>query len=125
MVISVSGGDLYSLADAFYYYYILRDDLRLIISGILPILLLEDSATLFNLLINTGTISREHRLMIYIQALRKSYSRQEISNISRITSRDNFADVFANLNRSNALDALLRSGMFDLYMVQWVTQHHP
>lgn len=60
-----------------------------------------------------------------MEALRKAYRSQKVSNIGNITSRDNFADGLKKLKPFNDVEDFLRTAMLDLEMFQWATRHHP
>ena len=60
------------------------------------------------------------RLMIDLQAVRDAYTSHEISNVGFIRGPNNPADGLTKRGKCIALNHLLRTGMADFKIDQWV-----
>lgn len=76
---SVLGGELYAVSYPVDLTIILREELRAALQESVPVVVLTDSLSLFNVLIRASTITTEKRLMIYIVAVWKVYDWSGIS----------------------------------------------
>lgn len=119
IVRSVLGGETYAFADGFDFGFTLRHDLQRITGRKIPITMLTDSQSLFNVIVKASSTT-ERRLMIDIRATREAYMRGEISDVGWILSTDNIADAFTKLTPCKALDDLMSTGRLDLRVQQWV-----
>jgi len=62
----------------------------------------------------------EKRLLVDIAAARQAYNRFDISNVGLIASCDNIADALTKVRGCGALDSLLRTGIDNTPVAQWV-----
>ena len=120
---SVLGAEIYAFADAFDYAYVIRHDLEEIMEQKVPLQMLTDSRSLFDVIVKNSTTS-ERRLMIDIKDVRESYEHQLISNVGFVRSEDNPADAFTKPKHCDALQRILRTGYIDLHVEEWVARNN-
>lgn len=107
----LAGGKLCALTDAFDYAYLPRYDFSEIFMVWIPMVLLADSMTLFNLLMRTDTVSTENWFIIDPTALRQAYERRDIADIGCLKSGQNVADVFTEPSTFPSLQSVLTSAL--------------
>ena len=73
-----------AFTDAFDMTFAIKKDMKLMINQPLPIVMLTDSLSLFDV-ITKSTITTEKRLMIDIKVVKDSYQRNEVQNIALLT----------------------------------------
>lgn len=117
VVRSILGGEVYAFADGFERAFMLRHDLQTIYRKKIPLHILTDSLQMFDV-ITKASSTTERRLMIYIEAARESYNREEISNVGLVLSENNIADSLTKPNK--ALEKLLATGIDDNPVQQWI-----
>lgn len=116
---SVLGGEVYAFADAFDIAYIMKHDLESITGKCIPLTMLTDSKSLFDVIAKCSTIL-ERRLMIDISVVRQAYDREEISNVGFVRTKDNPADAFTKVCDCDALNQIVLTATCDLPIEQWV-----
>ena len=121
---SVLGAELYAFADSFHVAYMLKHDLQSIMKRHIPLTMLTDSKSLFNVITKCSSTS-EKRLMIDICALREAYASQEISDVGFIATKNNPADAFTKVTKCQALQHIVSTGSCDLPIEQWVIRKNP
>jgi Reverse transcriptase (RNA-dependent DNA polymerase) len=116
---SVLGGEVYAFADAFDFAFTLKHDLQVMLRQAVPLTILTDSKSLFDVITKSSTIS-ERRLMIDITAVRNAYNAQELSDVGFVRTKYNPADAFTKLGFCESLDTIIKTGMCSLPIEQWV-----
>lgn len=74
---------MYAFSDAFDAAYILKHDLESILNSKIPMTILTDSKSSFDVITKCTTTSEKH-LMIYISFVREAYEKQEISDVAYV-----------------------------------------
>jgi hypothetical protein len=115
----ILGGEVLAFADAFDYAFTLRHDLEHMLGRSIPLSMLTDSKSLFDVISKSST-TLERRLMIDIAVSREAYNTQELSDIGLVRSEYNPADAFTKAGNCRILDNILRTGRLDHPVVQWV-----
>jgi hypothetical protein len=89
---SVLGREKMALADAFDMKYALKHDIEMIMKQNIPIVILTDSLSLFDV-ITKATTTAEKRLMIDLCVVKQAYECSEVDTIGFVRSEYNPADV--------------------------------
>ena len=110
---SVLGAEVYAFADAFDLSYVKRHDLEAMLGQRIPLQMLTDSRSLFDVI---------QRLMIDIKDVRESYENHLISNVGFVRSEDNPADAFTKPKHCDALNRIMTTGFIDLHVDEWITR---
>jgi hypothetical protein len=84
-----------------------------------PLTILTDSKSLFDVIIKSSTTSKR-RLMIDITAVRNAYNDQELSDVGFVRTKYNPADSFTKIGHCEALETIVKTGVCDLPIEQWV-----
>jgi hypothetical protein len=108
-----------AFGDAFDAAFTLRHDMNLLVGRHVPLLLLTDSAGLFNS-ITRGKRTTEGRLMLDLYAAREAYKNRELDNIALIRSEHNVADAMKKVSGNEALLKVLKSHKVNHPVVQYV-----
>ena len=116
---SVLSAEVIAFADLFYDAYALRTQLEKAVSRAVPMHLMTDSKSLFDI-ISKGSRTSEKRIMLDIHAARQAYQAQEISNIGFVRSCDNLADGLTKANMQKSLLNLLKTGHHEVICEQWI-----
>ena len=118
---SVLGGEVLAFADAFDASYALRRDLEKMLGKAIPISVLTDSKSLFDI-ITKSSATLEKRLMIDVAAAREAYGKQELNDIGLISSENNPADAFTKggLKAKQMLLQVLATGSLNHKVEQWI-----
>ena len=116
---SVLGGEVYAFADAFDFAFTLKHDLQVMLCQKIPLTILTDSNSLFDVITKSSTTS-ERRLMIDITAVRNAYNDQELSDVGFVRTKYNPADAFTKLGSCEALNTIIQTGICKLPIEQWV-----
>jgi Reverse transcriptase (RNA-dependent DNA polymerase) len=118
---SVLGGEILAFADAFDCAYTLRKDIEKMLGRKVPLSLLTDSKSLFDIITKSSS-TLEKRLMIDVAAARESYANEELSDIGLIRGEHNPADAFTKDSPAarKMLETILTSGSLDHPIVQWI-----
>ena len=98
---------MYAFADAFDYSYTMKHDLENILRKTIPLKMLTDSKSIFDVITKPSTTTKK-RLLINIKAIREGYENLENSNVGFVRSNNNQADAFTNLGSNNALHRILQ-----------------
>jgi hypothetical protein len=99
---SVLGSETMALADGFDVAFSICHDLQIITGKSIPIVILTDSLSLFDVL-TKATAASEKRLMIDLAAAKESYKNREIETIGFVRTEYNPADVFTKFTRCKIL----------------------
>ena len=83
-----------AFSDGFDQAYTLRRDIEQLIGKRIPITMLTDFQSLFDI-ITKSSYSAEKRIVIDIAAAKKAYQNQDLSDIGLVASKDNVADCLA------------------------------
>jgi hypothetical protein len=118
---SVLGSETMALADAFDMAFTIRHDLQNITLLQIPIIILTDSLSLFDVLTKATTTS-EKRLMIDLTAAKEAYKKREIDTIGFVRTEYNPADVFTKITRCKILDDILQTSLLNHPVEQWITR---
>lgn len=116
---SILSAEVIVFADLFDDAYALRSQMEQVTSSAIPMHLLTDSKSLFDI-ISKGSRTSEKRIMLDIHSAREAYQAREISNIGYVRSCDNLADGFTKKKMQKALFNLLRTRMHELNREQWI-----
>jgi hypothetical protein len=73
---------------------------------------MTDSRSLFKVIVNHKKTA-EGRLLLDVYAVREAYSCREIDNLALIRSEYNVADALTNIDGNDALQQMLRCGMIE------------
>ena len=122
VVCSVLGGEILAFSEAFDRSFIMKRDLEAILNRTIPMVMLTDSKSLFDVLVKNST-TLERRLMIDFKAARDAYNSKEISNIGFIRSHCNAADAFTKAKGCEALERILSHWIIDQQAEQWVIRN--
>jgi hypothetical protein len=108
-----------AFADGFDRAFTLRAELKRLTGKHIPLLMLTDSAGLFDA-ITRHRQTTEGRLMIDIYAAREAYRKREMDNIALIRSQHNVADALTKVPGNGALLAVLKQHSVDHPVEQYV-----
>jgi hypothetical protein len=98
---------------------IIRHDLTPVLGRRLPITILTDYLSLFDVLSKASTTA-EKRLMIDLEAAKAAYATRELEHVGFIRTQHNRADVFTKVGRCAALEDILKHGILDHPIEQWI-----
>jgi hypothetical protein len=116
---SVLGSETMALADAFDKAFAIRHDMQDITRRSIPIVILTDSLSLFDVLTKSSTTS-EKRLMIDLAVTREAYKKREIETIGFVRTENNPADAFTKITRCKILEEILHTTSLIHPVEQWV-----
>lgn len=116
---SAMAGEMYALTAALDEAFIVRYDLEELYHRHIPLSLFTDSKQAFDV-ITCATHPTEKRLLIGVAGLRESYNRREVSNLGLVTTENNMADAMTKLKCGSALDCLIKTGIDNTPVAQWV-----
>jgi hypothetical protein len=108
-----------AFADGFDCAFTLREELKRLLGKHVPMLMLTDSAGLFDAITRHNRTS-EGRLMLDIYAARESYRNREMDNIALIRSQHNIADAMTKVRGNSALLDLLRAHRIEHPVARYV-----
>jgi hypothetical protein len=97
-------------------------DLEQIIRGSVPITMLTDSKSLFDIITKSSTTS-EKRLQIDVAAARNAYHEGELSEIGLIASEQNLADPLTKPKSTAPLADVLKRGRLNTTVLQWIERN--
>jgi hypothetical protein len=115
---SVLGSETMALADAFDTVYALKYDIEMIVIYKIPIVVLADSLSLFDVITKASTTA-EKRLMIDLSVLKQAYDRR-VETIGFVRTEHNPADMLTKVTRCKILHNILCSGQIHHPVEQWV-----
>jgi hypothetical protein len=110
-----------AFADGFDCGFVLREELKRMLGQHIPLLMLTDSAALFDAITRRKRTS-EGRLMLDIYAAGEAYRRGEMDNIALIRTQYNIADAMTKTQGNDALLRVLQTHRIDHPVVQYVLQ---
>ena len=110
-----------AFVDEFDLAYLLREQLIRVLRTRLPIKMLTDSKTLFDV-VTRGTLTTERRLVIDLMAVRESYARGDVSDIGHVRSEHNLADELTKASDCVRLLALMRKSRVNHAVNEWITR---
>ena len=116
---SVLVADVYAFAEAYDYTYKLRVDLERILKRKVPLTMLTDSKSLFEV-ITECSHTAEKRLMIDITSVRDANNMEELSNVYCFRTAHTLTDAFTKVEKCHALETILKTGSCSLPIKQWV-----
>ena len=119
VVKSIMAGEVYAFSAAFDVSFLLKHDMDRVLNRLIPLHMFTDSKQMFDV-ITSARHTTEKRLMIDITAARQSYERFEIHNVGLVPGKSNPADGFTKPNPCNALREILKSGIDETPVSQWV-----
>ena len=122
IVRSSMDGETLAFSAGFDAGFILRHDIELMTGMKIPIIMLTDSKSLFDVL-TRAKYTTEKRLMVDIAAAREAYNDHVISNIALIDSADNPADALTKIGHNSALQNLLRTHRISHPIIQYVIEN--
>lgn len=97
----------------------LSTDLERIISRTVPVQLLTDSKSLFDM-ISKGYRTSENRKILEIAAAREGFNNKTISDIGFIRSTANIADDLTKQMEQAIIMTVVSSGKLDVVPEQWI-----
>lgn len=106
---SAMAGEVISFSDTFYIAGTLLDELKLLTGNDIPVQLLTDSKSLFDV-ISKGSRTSEMRMMLYIAAAHEGFKERVISDIGFVKSSQNIADGLTKSMQPAALRSVLETG---------------
>jgi hypothetical protein len=108
-----------AFGDAFDAAFTIREELSALVGHRVPMLMLTDSAGLFDSMTRYKRTT-EGRLKLDICAAREAYKRGDLHNIALIRTQYNVADAMTKVPGNNALLNLLMTHKIDHPVVQYV-----
>ena len=116
---SVLSAEVIAFADLFDQAFTLRSQLEHAINRSVPLHLMTDSKSLFDI-ISKGSRTSEKRVTLDIHTARQAYQSREISNIGFVRSSDNLADGLTKAKMQKALFNLLQTASHRPVCEQWI-----
>ena len=116
---SILSAEVVAFADLLEHTFAIRSQLDKGTSRAVPMHLLNDSKSLFEI-IGKGSRTSETRIMLDVHAARQAYCNQEISNTGFVKSSANIADGLTKAKMPNNLLKLLQTGLRDVDYEQWI-----
>eukprot|EP00168_Porphyra_purpurea_P011733 TRINITY_DN2999_c0_g1_i1.p2 TRINITY_DN2999_c0_g1~~TRINITY_DN2999_c0_g1_i1.p2 ORF type:complete len:140 (-),score=39.27 TRINITY_DN2999_c0_g1_i1:301-720(-) len=121
VVQSIMAGKVYAFTAAFDEAYMLRYDLQVLCGCRISFTLFTDSTQLFDVVTKASHLTAM-RLLIDVAAARQAYNRHDLFNVGLIASEHNVVNALTKVRGCGALDALLRPGVENTPVVQWVVR---
>eukprot|EP00171_Calliarthron_tuberculosum_P001031 IDg1031t1 len=118
---SVLASETMAFADAFDTAFILKHDLQRMINQSIPIIMITDSLSLFDV-ITKVSITAEKRLMIDLKIVRQSYASKEIEKVGFVRTLNNPADSLTKPKRCHILEKILTEATISHPIEQWVNR---
>jgi hypothetical protein len=116
---SVLAAEAIALAEGYEAGYALSHSLSQMLSKRVPLTLLTDSKTLFDVVINPS-YKHERQILIDLASVREGYRRLDINDIGLISSEENLADGFTKDSNMTKLCEVVRTGTLRLNVKQFV-----
>lgn len=121
---SVLAAELIAFADLFDQSFTLAAEMeKLLPSKKIPVTLLTDSKSLFDIL-TKGSRTSEKRLMLDVAAAREGYKRSDISNIGFVRSGKNIADAITKRMTTESLRSVFTKSEWSIRPDQWVIRQN-
>ncbi len=111
--------EVIAFADLFDDAFALRSQIKLALERPVPMHLLTDSKSLFDI-ISKGSRTSENRIVLGIHSARQACQAQEISNIGFVRSDDKIADGLTKQKMQGALLNLLQTAEHNVVCEQWI-----
>lgn len=111
-----------AFADAFDLAYKIKCDLQNVLCQSIPLYIITDSLTLFDVLIKS-TITTEKRLMMDLQTVKDSYRKMKLNNVAFVQSESMLADSLTKIKPNHLLSKVLSTGIIDHPMEQWIIRN--
>ena len=115
-------GEVIAFSDLFDIAATLASELGEIYGRRIPVQLLTDSKSLFDV-ISKGSRTSEKRTMLDIAAAREGFRDKIISDIGFICSSSNIADGLTKSMSQAALQAAVSTGMLSVKPEQWIIRN--
>jgi hypothetical protein len=116
---SVLGSEISALADDFDMAYALKHDTERIIKQNVPIVILANNLSLFDV-ITKATTTAEKRLMIDLCVIKQTQERAEVDANGFVRSEYNPADVLTKITRCAILERNLSTANLLHPVEQWI-----
>lgn len=99
----------------------LRNDLEQLIGKRIPLTMVPDSESIFNIIIKES-VSSEKRLIVDIKIARQEYYRGGISDVGWIKTTDNLDNGLTKFSWCQALESFVDTGWLDTTIQQWIVR---
>lgn len=116
---SVLGSEVMAFADGFDMAYSLKHDLQLILKKEMPLVMLTDSLSLFDI-VTKASSTKEKRLAIDLACVNQAYQNFEIHTLGFIRSENNPADALTKVSSRCNLKNIIASHRLDHPVDQWI-----
>jgi len=116
---SVLAAEAIAFAEGFDQGFTLKNDLRESLGRDVPLTILTDSKTLFDV-ITKSSYTQEKRILIDLACAREGYRRFDIDDIGLVSSEENLADGFTKEVNMDRLHAAIRTGKLNTVVKQYV-----
>lgn len=117
---SVQGAEV-SFVDAFDEAYLLRAQLKELFGREIPLRMLLDSRSLFDVL-SRGTLTTERRLVIDLLAAREAYTKGDISDLGNVRSEFNLADCLTKQMDCSSMRHVMTTARINHPVEEWVVR---
>ncbi len=111
--------ECHALADVLDYSILLKHDLETLLKQVIPIQIMTDSKSLFDVIIKS-TKTAERKLIIDIAACREAYERHKKRCIAHIKSQYNLADCFTKIMLPTQLMEVMKTAYLSHPVEQWM-----
>lgn len=118
---SAMSGEVIAFSDMFDYAIAISKDIAKLLGRTIPIQLLTDSKSLFDV-ISKGSRTSEKRMMLDIAAAREGFRDKIISGIGFIRSSTNVADGLTKRMAQASLRTVIATGQLHIYPEQWIVR---
>ena len=115
-------GQVIAFSDLFDVAAILSAELEALLSTKVPVQLLADSKSLFDV-ISKGSRTSEKRMMLEIAAAREGFRDKVISDIGFVRSSLNTADGLTKAMQQGFLQKVPMTGRLDVMPEQWIIRN--
>ena len=116
---SVLAAEVIAFADLLDDAYALHSQFEHVIGCSLPMQLMTDSKSLFDI-VSKGSRTSEKCIMLDIHTAMQEYQAQEISNIGFVRSENNIADRLTKSKKQAALLNILSTGRCSINCERWI-----
>jgi Reverse transcriptase (RNA-dependent DNA polymerase) len=116
---SVLAAEAIAFAEGFDQGYALKLDLQEALGMHVPLTILTDSKTLFDV-ITKASYTQEKRILIDLASAREGYRKLEIDDIGLVSSEENLADGFTKETNMDRLRQAVRTGKLNTIVKQFV-----
>ena len=116
---SAMSGEVIAFSDLFDAAVTLSQKLRLLLHKDVPVQLLTDSKSLFDV-VSKGSRTSERRMMLDIAAAREGFRNKVISDIGFVRSSKNVADGLTKSMSQSLMQRVIRAGTLEITPEQWI-----